>query len=126
MADRGQITGALLDGPLAMDDAISPEAASIKGIVSSVAGAADILIAPNLEAGNILYKSLTYLAGADTAGVIVGAAVPIILASRADSVRTRVGSAALASILSSATGCVAPLSRPADVGGELAQRQLTR
>ena len=106
MADRGQITGAVLDGPLAMDNAISAGAAAAKGIVSSVAGAADILIAPNLEAGNILYKSLTYLADADVAGVIVGAAVPIILASRADSVRTRIASAALASVL--ATSAAAP------------------
>ena len=99
MADRGQITGAVLDGPLAMDNAISMASAATKGIVSAVAGDADILIVPNLEAGNILYKNLTYLAEAEVAGVIVGASVPIILASRADSVRTRIASAALASIL---------------------------
>jgi phosphotransacetylase len=104
MADRGQIAGAVLDGPLALDNAISVAAAATKGIVSPVAGDADILIAPNLEAGNILYKSLTYLAGADAAGVIVGAAVPIVLVSRADSVRTRIASAALASVLATATG----------------------
>jgi phosphotransacetylase len=99
MADRGQITGAILDGPLAMDNAISASAAASKGISSPVAGDADVLIVPNLEAGNVLYKSLTYLAGAEAAGVIVGASVPIILASRADSVRTRISSAALASVL---------------------------
>jgi phosphotransacetylase len=104
MADRGQITGAVLDGPLALDNAISLAAAATKGIVSPVAGDADILIAPNLEAGNMLYKSLTYLAGADAAGVIVGASVPIVLVSRADSVRTRIASAALASVLATATG----------------------
>ena len=102
MADRGQITGAVLDGPLAMDNAISASAAASKGITSPVAGDADILIVPNLEAGNILYKSLTYLAGADAAGVIVGASVPIVLASRADSVRTWIASAALASVLATA------------------------
>jgi len=101
MADRGQIAGAVLDGPLAMDNAISVGAARTKRIDSPVAGQADILIVPNLEAGNILYKNLTYLAGADAAGVVVGAAVPIILASRADSVRTRIASAALASLLAS-------------------------
>jgi phosphate acetyltransferase len=99
MADRGQISGAILDGPLAMDNAISTASATTKGIISPVAGQADILIVPNLEAGNILYKNLTYLAGADAAGVVVGATVPIILASRADSVRTRIASAALASLL---------------------------
>jgi phosphate butyryltransferase len=104
MADRGQITGALLDGPLALDNAISAAAAATKGIVSPVAGDADILIAPNLEAGNMLYKSLTYLAGADAAGVIMGAAVPIVLVSRADGVRTRIASAALASVLATASG----------------------
>jgi phosphotransacetylase len=102
MADRGQIAGAVLDGPLAMDNAISASAAATKGISSPVAGDADILIAPNLEAGNILYKSLTYLAGADAAGLIVGASVPIILASRADSVRTQIASAALASVFATA------------------------
>jgi phosphate acetyltransferase len=99
MADRGQITGGVLDGPLAMDNAISALAASSKHIGSSVSGQADILIMPNLEAGNILYKNLTYLADADGAGVVVGARVPIILASRADPVGVRIASAALASIL---------------------------
>jgi len=99
MADRGQIVGALLDGPLAMDNAISVVATRTKHIASAVSGHADILIVPNLEAGNILYKNLTYLAQADAAGVVVGARVPIILASRADSLRTRIASAALAAIL---------------------------
>jgi len=96
MADRGQITGAQLDGPLAMDNAISPEAAKTKGIASPVAGDADILIAPDLEAGNILAKLLTFLANADAAGVVLGARVPIILTSRADSVRVRMASCAVA------------------------------
>lgn len=99
MAERGQIAGALVDGPLAMDNAISVGSARTKAIVSPVAGRADILVVPSLEAGNILYKNLTYLVGADAAGVVVGAAVPIILASRADSVRSRVASAALASMV---------------------------
>ena len=96
MADRGQITGAQLDGPLAMDNAISPEAAKTKGIASPVAGDADILIAPDLEAGNILAKLLTFLANADAAGIVLGARVPIILTSRADSVRVRMASCAVA------------------------------
>jgi phosphotransacetylase len=96
MADRGQITGALLDGPLALDNAISKEAAAIKGIVSEVAGQADILVAPDLEAGNILAKQLTFLAGADAAGIVLGARVPIILTSRSDSVRSRLASCAVA------------------------------
>lgn len=99
MADRGQITGAMVDGPLAMDNAINPVAAAAKEIISPVGGDADILIVPNLEAGNILYKSLTYFADAQAAGVVIGASVPIILASRADSVQTRIASAALASVL---------------------------
>ena len=102
MADRHQITGGLLDGPLAMDDAISPDAAKTKHIDSAVAGDADILVVPDFEAGNILYKDLTYLAGADAAGVVLGATVPIILASRADSVRTRIASAALAALVARA------------------------
>jgi phosphotransacetylase len=96
MADRGQITGALLDGPLAMDNAISPEAAKTKGIISPVAGDADILLAPDLEAGNILAKQLTFLANADAAGLVLGARVPIILTSRADSVRSRLASCGVA------------------------------
>jgi phosphate acetyltransferase len=96
MADRGQIKGGLVDGPLAFDNAIDEEAAETKGIVSPVAGKADILIAPNLEAGNMLAKQLTFMANAEAAGIIVGARVPIILTSRADSARTRLASAALA------------------------------
>lgn len=94
MADRGEITGGLLDGPLAMDGAVSPEAAEIKGITSLVAGRAQILIAPNLEAGNILVKSLAFMGDAETAGLVLGARVPILLTSRADSVRARLASAA--------------------------------
>jgi len=99
MADRGQITGALLDGPLALDNAISREAAEAKNIVSEVAGDADILLVPDLEAGNMLAKELTFLAKADAAGIVLGARVPIILTSRADSVRTRMASCAIAAIL---------------------------
>ena len=99
MADRGQITGALLDGPLAFDNAISPEAVAIKKISSPVAGQADILLVPDLEAGNILAKQLSYLAEADAAGIVLGARVPIILTSRADSVESRLASAAVASLL---------------------------
>jgi len=96
MADRGQIAGAVLDGPLAMDNAISKSAATIKGIVSPVAGEADILLMPDLEAGNMVYKNLTFLAEADGAGVVLGARVPIILTSRADSLRARLASCAVA------------------------------
>jgi len=96
MADRGQITGGELDGPLALDNAISPEAAKIKGIVSPVAGRAQILVAPDLEAGNMLAKNLTFLGKADAAGIVLGARVPIILTSRADSERTRLASCAVA------------------------------
>ena len=96
MADRGQITGGVLDGPLAFDNAISKEAAKIKGIKSLVAGDPDILLAPDLEAGNILAKLLTFLAQADCAGLVVGARAPIILTSRADSVRTRIASCGVA------------------------------
>jgi phosphotransacetylase len=96
MADRGQIQGGLLDGPLAMDNAISLEAAQTKGITSAVAGQADVLIAPDLEAGNILAKQLTFMANADAAGIVLGARVPIILTSRADNVRSRRASAATA------------------------------
>ena len=96
MADRGQITGGLLDGPLAFDNAISKEAAAIKGIRSEVAGDPDILLAPDLEAGNMLAKQLTFLANADSAGLVLGARVPIILTSRADSVRARIASCAVA------------------------------
>jgi phosphate acetyltransferase len=99
MADRGQIKGGILDGPLALDNAISLEAAKIKKIDSPVAGQADILVVPDLEAGNMLAKSLTYLAGADAAGIVLGARVPIILTSRADSVMARQASCAVASLL---------------------------
>lgn len=98
MADRGQIRGALLDGPLAMDNAINLEAAATKGISSPVAGRADVLVAPDLEAGNILAKQLAYLANADGAGIVLGARVPIILTSRADNARTRRASAAVAAL----------------------------
>jgi len=96
MAERGQITGGILDGPLAFDNAISREAARVKGITSEVAGDPDILLAPDLEAGNILAKQLTFLANADSAGLVLGARVPIILTSRADSVRSRIASCAVA------------------------------
>jgi phosphate acetyltransferase len=99
MADRGQITGAVLDGPLALDNAISPEAAKIKKIKSEVAGRANVLIVPDLEAGNMLAKSLTFLADADAAGIVLGARVPIILTSRADSVLSRLASCAIASLI---------------------------
>jgi phosphate acetyltransferase len=98
MADRGQIRGGVLDGPLAFDNAISAEAAAMKGIVSPVAGDADILLVPDLEAGNMLAKELTFLANADAAGIVLGARVPIVLTSRADSVRARLASAAVAAI----------------------------
>ena len=96
MADRGQITAGLLDGPLAFDNAISKEAAKTKGIRSDVAGDPDILLVPDLESGNMLAKQLTFLANADSAGLVLGARVPIILTSRADSVRARIASCAVA------------------------------
>jgi phosphotransacetylase len=96
MSERGQITGAVLDGPLAFDNAISKEAAATKGIRSEVAGDPDILVAPDLEAGNILAKQLSFLANADSAGLVLGARVPVILTSRADSVRSRIASCAVA------------------------------
>jgi phosphate acetyltransferase len=102
MAERGQITGALLDGPLALDNAISPEAAAVKKVSSSVAGRANILVVPDLEAGNMLAKSLSFLAQADAAGIVLGARVPIILTSRADSVLTRLASCAVAVMVASA------------------------
>jgi phosphate acetyltransferase len=98
MAERGQITGGVLDGPLALDNAISPEAARIKGIASEVAGRAQVLVVPDLEAGNMLAKNLTFLAGADAAGIVLGARVPIVLTSRADDVRTRLASCAAAAL----------------------------
>jgi phosphotransacetylase len=96
MSDRGQIAGGIFDGPLAFDNAISREAAKIKGIVSEVAGDPDILLAPDLEAGNILAKQLSFLGGADSAGLVLGAKVPVILTSRADSVRSRIASCGVA------------------------------
>jgi phosphotransacetylase len=96
MADRGQIKGGLLDGPLAFDNAISREAATTKGITSEVAGDPDILVAPDLEAGNMMAKQLSFLANADSAGLVLGARVPVILTSRADSVRSRIASCAVA------------------------------
>lgn len=98
MADRGQITGGIVDGPLAFDNAISPEAARIKGITSPVAGHADILIAPDLETGSMLAKQLLYLAGAEAAGIVLGARVPIMLTSRADGTLSRLASAAVAQL----------------------------
>jgi phosphate acetyltransferase len=102
MADRGQITGAVLDGPLALDNAINLDAAAIKHIVSPVAGRANVLIVPDLEAGNMLAKSLSFLAGADAAGIVLGARVPIILTSRADSLLTRLASCAIAVLVAAA------------------------
>ena len=102
MADRHQITGAVVDGPLALDNAIDPEAARIKKIDSPVAGRANILLVPDLEAGNMLAKSLSFLAGADAAGIVLGARVPIILTSRADSVMTRLASCAVAALVAKA------------------------
>ncbi len=110
MADRGQITGALLDGPLALDNAINPEAAAIKGIVSPVAGRANVLVAPDLEAGNMLVKSLTFLAGADGGGIVLGARVPIILTSRADSLLVRLASCAVAALVAEARRAAATAS----------------
>ena len=102
MADRGQIKGGILDGPLAFDNAISKDAAKTKGIKSEVAGDPDILLAPDLEAGNILAKQLSFLANADSAGLVLGARVPIILTSRADSVRSRIASCAVAVLVAHA------------------------
>lgn len=99
MADRGQITGGILDGPLALDNAISLEAAAVKHIVSPVAGRANLLVVPNIEAGNMLAKSLSFLAGADCAGIVLGARVPIILTSRADTLTARQASCAIASMV---------------------------
>jgi phosphate butyryltransferase len=108
MADRGQIAGAIVDGPLALDNAISPAAAREKGIVSPVAGLADILLMPNLEAANMVAKQLTFLSGAQAAGVVLGARVPIILTSRADSRHTRLASCAVAVLLARAAALAAP------------------
>jgi phosphotransacetylase len=102
MAERGQIKGGILDGPLAFDNAISGDAARTKGIKSAVAGDPDILLAPDLEAGNILAKNLSFLANADSAGMVLGARVPVILTSRADSVRSRIASCAVAKLVAHA------------------------
>jgi phosphotransacetylase/acyl dehydratase len=110
MADRGQITGGLLDGPLAFDNAISLEAAKTKKIVSAVAGQADILLVPDLESGNMVAKQLTYLAGADSAGIVLGTRVPIVLTSRADSVRTRLASTAVMALVAHSRR--SPVPRP--------------
>ena len=110
MADRGQITGGLLDGPLALDNAISAAAAKIKRIVSPVAGQADILVVPDLEAGNMLAKNLSFLADADAAGIVLGARVPVILTSRADSVRARMASCAVAALYAHAQRKSVPMA----------------
>jgi len=102
MADRGQITGGLLDGPLAFDNAVDKEAARIKGIKSEVAGRAQILVVPDLEAGNMLAKNLAYFAKADSAGIVLGARVPVVLTSRADSLRARLASCAVATLYADA------------------------
>jgi phosphate acetyltransferase len=102
MAERGQITGGILDGPLALDNAINEAAAAIKHIVSPVAGCANVLVVPDLEAGNMLAKSLSFLAGAAAAGIVLGARVPIMLTSRADSIITRLASCAVASLVADA------------------------
>ena len=99
MAERGQIKGGVLDGPLAFDTAVSPEAIRIKHLISSVAGQADIVVVPDLESGNMLAKQLEYLGGASLAGIVTGASVPIILTSRADSAKTRMTSAAIALLM---------------------------
>jgi phosphate acetyltransferase len=109
MAERGQITGGLLDGPLAFDNAVSPQAAEIKGIKSAVAGHAQILVVPDLEAGNMLAKNLTFLSKADAAGLVLGARVPIVLTSRADSVRSRMASCAVAVLEAGARRKTSPL-----------------
>jgi phosphate acetyltransferase len=110
MADRGQITGGVLDGPFALDNAISPEAARIKGLRSEVAGRAQILVVPDLEAGNMLAKNLSFLANADAAGLVLGARVPVVLTSRADAVRTRLASCAVAVLYAHALQQRAPLA----------------
>ena len=110
MAERGQITGAVLDGPLALDNAISPEAAAIKGIASPVAGRANVLVVPDLEAGNMLAKSLSFLAQAEAAGIVLGARVPIILTSRADSLVSRLASCAVAVLVAAARRKSTPAS----------------
>jgi phosphate acetyltransferase len=110
MADRGQITGGSLDGPLAFDNAIDPEAARIKGITGPVPGHGQILVVPDLEAGNMLAKNLTFLARADAAGIVLGARAPVVLTSRADSVRTRLASCAVAALYANARRRAAAVS----------------
>jgi phosphate acetyltransferase len=110
MADRGQITGGILDGPLALDNAINLRAAEVKHIKSPVAGRANVLIVPDLEAGNMLAKSLSFLADADAAGIVLGARVPIILTSRADSITARLASSAVAALVAKARREVPPLT----------------
>jgi phosphate acetyltransferase len=112
MADRGQITGGLVDGPLAFDNAVSEQAAREKHIISPVAGKANILLVPDLEAGNMLAKQLTYMANADAAGIVLGARIPIILTSRADNVRTRLASAAVAVLIAQARRQALPAAAP--------------
>ncbi len=112
MADRGQITGATIDGPLAMDNAINLEAARIKKIDSPVAGRANVLLVPNLEAGNILVKQLTFLAGAEAAGLVLGASVPVVLTSRADSHRAKMASCAVAALYANALRTGEPWKPP--------------
>jgi phosphotransacetylase len=111
MAERGQINGGVLDGPLAFDNAISKEAATVKGIKSDVAGDPDILLTPDLESGNILAKQLSFLANADSAGLVLGARVPIILTSRADSVRSRIASCGVAMLAAHAKRQGAPVAK---------------
>jgi phosphate acetyltransferase len=113
MADRKQITGGALDGPLAFDNAISKDAARVKGIESEVAGDPDILLVPDLEAGNMLAKQLSFLANADSAGLVIGARVPIILTSRADSVRSRIASCGVAMLAAHARRQALPAAAPA-------------
>lgn len=108
MADRGQITGGVLDGPLAFDNAVSAEAARIKGIVSPVAGKADVLVVPDLESGNMLAKQLEYMGGASSAGIVMGARVPIVLTSRADTCESRIASCALAVLIAHRNQAVPP------------------
>jgi phosphate acetyltransferase len=116
MAQRGQITGAIVDGPLAFDNAISLDAAQIKGISSPISGRPDILIVPNLEAGNMLYKQLIYLAKAECAGIVLGTRVPVVLTSRADSEKCRIASCALAVLKARAGGASGPHCPAADSG----------
>jgi phosphotransacetylase len=104
MADRGQLSGALVDGPLGFDNAISVRAARLKGIASPLAGRADILVVPDFEVGNMLVKQLEFLSGAASAGIVLGAKVPIVLTSRADSVSARIASCALAVLLAQQDG----------------------